>query len=85
MSHEEEYFVALATLHGARIWDGGFPISLDKTKAQWFVFEPGWDENTSFSLEHCRCGLTRKEAVFKYCIWKELLSVDDPNITDLPL
>lgn len=81
MEYDEDYLVALVMLHGGRIWQSKIPLKLDHYngvtpvyEADWFVLEPGWDENKPFSLNHTRFGSSRFEAVKRYCLWKELIS-----------
>lgn len=68
MEYDEDYLVALVMLHGGRIWHPQWG------REEYWVFEPGWDENKSFSLNHTRFGNSRFEAVKRYCLWKELIS-----------
>lgn len=81
MEYDEDYLVTLVMLHGGRIWQSKISLKLDHYngvtptyEADWFVFEPGWDENKPFSLGHTRFGNSRFEAVKRYCLWKELIS-----------
>lgn len=81
MEHDEDFLVALVILHGGRIWRAKLPLRLGNyegvtpdCEADWFVFEPGWDENKPFSLRHARFGNSLFEAVKRYCLWKELIS-----------
>ena len=71
MAHDEEFLIALVTLHGGTIWRPEW-LSAD-ARNETFIFDPGWNEHSLYSDGHFINESTQRAALMTYIARHNLL------------
>jgi len=68
MAHDEEFLIALVTLHGGTIWRPRW-----NARNETWIFDPGWNEHSLSSDGHFTKESTQRAALMTYIARHNLL------------